>query len=138
MKSNLKEIERRFVDEIDNWLLTEDEDAKEDMQYSAQELVMSGKYKAQTIRALYEKICGHELSLANTMRHASQIERVKSLYKKGSKIKLVKMEKDPRPLADGSIGTVDHVDDIGTIHCTWEDGRMLGVVVGVDEFEIAG
>ena len=36
----------------------------------------------------------------------------------------------------GSIGEVLMVDDIGTIHCRFESGRMLGVVPNVDSFHI--
>ena len=32
----------------------------------------------------------------------------------------------------GSRGTVDHVDDIGTIHINWDCGATLGVAFGAD------
>ena len=31
---------------------------------------------------------------------------------------------------------VDHVDDIGTLHCVFDNGRMLGVLPGVDDFHV--
>ena len=41
---------------------------------------------------------------------------------------------DPyRPdLKEGALGTVLHVDDIGTIHVSWDCGSSLGVVLGED------
>lgn len=133
----LEEIKKRFVDELDNWLLTGDEDAKEDFQYSSQEIVMKSNINGPlSIRQLYEKITGHELSLENTLRHPAQIKRVKDLYKPGTKLKLIEMKNDPRPIEPGTIGTVNQVDDIGTVHCVWPDGRLLGLVIGVDDFEV--
>ena len=54
-------------------------------------------------------------------------------YPKGSRIKLIRME-DPycRDLKPGMLGTVVHVDDIGTIHVAWDCGSTLGVVYGED------
>ena len=43
---------------------------------------------------------------------------------------------DERPVNAGTKGTVKRVDDIGTIHCVFEDGRVLGVVPGIDKFYI--
>ena len=48
-------------------------------------------------------------------------------------VKLICMN-DPYSLdlKAGAIGTVAHVDDIGTIHVAWDCGSTLGVVYGVD------
>lgn len=43
---------------------------------------------------------------------------------------------DPQPLTPGLQGTVETVDDIGTIHLRWDDGRSLGLVYGVDRYEL--
>lgn len=63
------------------------------------------------------------------------IEKNKKLYTPGTKIKCLKME-DDYPVEPGTIGEVEFVDDMGTIHVNWNDGRNLGLVVGVDSFEI--
>ena len=42
------------------------------------------------------------------------------------------------PIEEGTKGEVDFVDDIGTIHVSWETGSSLGLVVGTDEFKIIG
>lgn len=55
-------------------------------------------------------------------------------YPKGTLVKLVKMESEPRPLEEGAIGVVESVDDIGTLHVRWNDGRQLGLVYGIDQY----
>ena len=56
-----------------------------------------------------------------------------SSYPRGCRVKLICMN-DPYSLdlKDGAIGTVAHVDDIGTIHVAWDCGSTLGVIYGVD------
>ena len=44
------------------------------------------------------------------------------------------MGDDPRPIPSGTEGTVLHVDDIGTVHCKFDNGRSLGLILGEDEF----
>ena len=39
-------------------------------------------------------------------------------------------------LATGEEGIITSVDDLGTLNIKWENGSTLGLVVGVDEFEI--
>lgn len=61
-------------------------------------------------------------------------ERVKRCYPPGTRILLLSMENDPRPIDDGTRGTVRVVDDIGTLHCSFDNGRCLGIVPGEDSF----
>lgn len=42
---------------------------------------------------------------------------------------------DPQPLETGLLGTVDSVDDIGTLHMKWDNGRTLGLTEG-DRYEM--
>ena len=53
-------------------------------------------------------------------------------YYSGCRVKLICMNDPYRDLKAGSMGTVTHVDDIGTIHVAWDCGSTLGVVYGVD------
>ena len=53
-------------------------------------------------------------------------------YPTGSRVKLIRMNDPYGDLEAGSMGTVMHVDDIGTIHVAWDCGSTLGVVYGVD------
>ena len=63
------------------------------------------------------------------------IEELRKKYPKGTKIKLIKMNDIQAP-PTGTKGTVDYIDDIGTIHMIWETGSTLGLVEGEDEFRI--
>lgn len=66
-----------------------------------------------------------------------EIQRIKENYPQGTKIKLLKdMLEEKYPVKAGTIGIVDHVDDIGTIHMTWENGRSLGLIPNLDSFEV--
>ena len=57
-------------------------------------------------------------------------------YPKGTRIRLIKMNEDPRPLPEGLCGTVDFVDDIAQIHMKWDNGSTLALVPECDEFEV--
>ena len=61
-------------------------------------------------------------------------ERMKKSYPPGTSIMLLKMGDDPRPVEDNTRGTVIAVDDLGTLHCSFDNGRSLGVVPGEDSF----
>ncbi len=63
-----------------------------------------------------------------------QAERYRTMYPKGTRIELTHMGNDPRPIPDGTRGTVEAVDDIGTLHCKFDNGRSLGIVPGEDSF----
>lgn len=67
-----------------------------------------------------------------------EIKYIKEKYVEGTKIELIKMYDLTNPIEEGSKGVVDFVDDIGTIHVSWETGSSLGLVVGTDEFKIIG
>ena len=68
----------------------------------------------------------------NRLTHEELVD-LRSRYPKGSRVELIRMNdpycRDPKP---GMLGTVMHVDDIGTIHVAWDCGSTLGVVYGED------
>jgi len=43
---------------------------------------------------------------------------------------------DPHPIPDGTKGTVDIVDDTGTVHCKFDNGRCFGLIPGEDAFHL--
>ena len=62
------------------------------------------------------------------------VRRMKDTYKPGTRIQLDYMSDDPRPIPPGTKGTVKVVDDIGTVHCNFDNGRSLGLIPGEDSF----
>ncbi len=64
------------------------------------------------------------------------VQLLKEKYPGGTRIVVDQMGDDPRPIASGTAGTVREVDDMGTIHCDFDNGRQLGVIPGEDEFHI--
>lgn len=61
------------------------------------------------------------------------LENLRLHYSPGTRVELVKMD-DPynTELSPGSKGTVISVDDIGTIHISWDCGSSLGIIFGED------
>lgn len=52
----------------------------------------------------------------------------------GKRVKLIKME-DPYAIESGSLGTITSVG-YGVLSVDWDNGRKLGIVDEVDEYEI--
>ena len=63
----------------------------------------------------------------------SVIENLKKEFPVGTRVELVSMNDEYRKLTPGEKGTVNCVDDIGTIHVNWDCGSCLGVAYGEDE-----
>ncbi len=53
----------------------------------------------------------------------------------GDRVRLVEMHADAAPLPPGMLGTVWKIDDLGTVHVTWDNGRELGLVPEIDRYE---
>lgn len=62
-----------------------------------------------------------------------ELAKLRKKYPKGARVELISMN-DPynTKLVPGSKGTVLSVDDIGTIHVSWDCGSCLGVCYGED------
>jgi len=67
------------------------------------------------------------------------VQRIREQYPKGTRVELLRMS-DPynRSLHPGSLGTVDFVDDAGTVFVRWDCGSGLGVIIGEDVVRIIG
>ena len=64
------------------------------------------------------------------------VQYIKEKYPVGTRIVLDHMGEDPHPIPPGTKGTVRIVDDIGTVHCDFDNGRRLGLIHGEDSFHI--
>ena len=65
-----------------------------------------------------------------------KIKEIKQKYPKGTRIMLNSMDDSHHPVPSGTLGTVETVDDIGTIHMKWDNGQSLGLIVGEDSFYV--
>lgn len=68
------------------------------------------------------------------MYNQNLVKRMKEQYLPGTRIRLDYMNDPYAPIAPGMEGKVDFVDDTGTLHCTFDNGRTLGVIPGEDSF----
>jgi hypothetical protein len=57
------------------------------------------------------------------------------MAKKGMRIRMISME-DQNAVDTDLEGTIEGVDDLGTLHVKWDDGRMLGVIPGIDKYDL--
>lgn len=65
----------------------------------------------------------------------AKIKWLKDQYPPGTRVQLDRMgSDDPRPIEPGTYGTVVAVDDMGTIHCNFDNGRSLGICPEADSF----
>lgn len=67
-------------------------------------------------------------------KQRNRAEYLKKAYPSGTRIVLNSMGNDPRPVESGTRGTVAVVDDIGTVHCNFDNSRRLGLIEGEDDF----
>ena len=63
------------------------------------------------------------------------VERLRKQYPQGTCVELVRMNDPYSKLKPGDLGTVDFVDDTGTLFCIWDNGSTLGVVYGIDKIK---
>lgn len=61
-------------------------------------------------------------------------ERYKAEYPSGTRIMLLSMGADIHRVKDNTRGSVIAVDDIGTLHCKFDNGRALGLIPSEDSF----
>ena len=75
---------------------------------------------------------GEDMTELQRLREIAK--RYKEMFKPGTRIQLNYMGDDPRPIPPGTRGTVRIVDDMGTVHCDFDNGRQLGLIPGEDSF----
>jgi len=54
-----------------------------------------------------------------------EVNRLRSLYPNGTRVELIVMAEEPRPVPPGTLGTVMGVEDDGSIEVDWDNGSTL-------------
>ena len=68
-------------------------------------------------------------------RLANKAKVYKEMYPKGTRLELISLDDPYTHIQPGTKGTVKFVDDMGTIHMQWDDGKTLGLIPGEDSFK---
>jgi hypothetical protein len=74
------------------------------------------------------------MDVMNGFMNKGMVEYYKKAYPAGTRIQLDSMADDPNPIPRGTKGSVIFVDDVGTLHCKFDNGRSLGMCPDVDSF----
>jgi hypothetical protein len=56
----------------------------------------------------------------------------------GRRVRLICCDDPHTLLRPGTRGRVTFVDGLGTVHVAWDDGSRLGLIPGVDRWEVDG
>ena len=64
------------------------------------------------------------------------VKFIKEQYPPGTRIRLNSMNDPYAPIAPGAEGIVELVDDAGSIHMKWDNGRTLAIIPGEDSFTV--
>ena len=72
----------------------------------------------------------------NSFISKAALEARRVRYKKGARVELISMTDPYTKLKPGDTGTVDFVDDTGTVFILWDSGSHLGAVFGEDEIRL--
>ncbi len=64
------------------------------------------------------------------------LDLLRKTYPKGTRIELIGMDDPYSKLVAGDKGTVMYVDDMATIHISWDKGSSLGLVYGEDLWKV--
>ena len=67
---------------------------------------------------------------------SEELRALREKYPPGSRITLKHMNDPYHPVAPCMTGTLTNIDDAGTVHVTWDNGRTLGLIFGEDSFHI--
>jgi hypothetical protein len=76
------------------------------------------------------------MNAMNDFPSREEVERMKKMYPVGTRIELMQMQDPHAAIESGMQGTVEHVDDIGTLHMKWDNGRTLGIIPSEDDFRV--
>lgn len=57
-------------------------------------------------------------------------------YPVGTRVKLIEMIDEEYPVEPGTLGTITGINGVDDLTVIWDNGRTLGLIVGVDKFEV--
>jgi hypothetical protein len=69
------------------------------------------------------------------MRQDLTTKTMKEKYPRGTRVELIEMNDPHTKIEPGTQGTVQLVDDTGTVHVKWDNGSRLGLVPGEDKWK---
>ena len=64
----------------------------------------------------------------------NMVKYLREQYPPGTRVRLEEMNDPYAPVTPGTEGEVQMVDDMGTVHCKWQNGSSLGLIPGEDRF----
>ena len=70
-------------------------------------------------------------------RESLKIEAIKKKYPAGTRVRLESMRGE-KQMPEGLEGVVEFVDDAGQLHCAWQNGSSLALIIGEDSFSVIG
>lgn len=94
-------------------------------------ILFSSVYEAAMFAQNLERGAKNEMS----KRTEDYVKRMREKYPTGTVLELDHMDDIQAP-PKGSRMTVTHVDDMGTIHGTWDNGSTIGLVPSCDRFHV--
>lgn len=69
-------------------------------------------------------------------QHPEWVNFMKEQFLPGTRIRLNEMQDPYAPVPPGTEGTLDVIDDQCQFHMTWDNGRTLALIPGVDRFSV--
>ena len=64
------------------------------------------------------------------------LDFLREQYPRGSRIRLTEKSNDPSHSWSGTLGTLECIDELGAFRVQWDNGEILNVVIGEDQFTV--
>jgi hypothetical protein len=70
----------------------------------------------------------------NNFPSRETVESIRRLYPQGTRVEITQLQDPYSKLKAGSRGTVDFVDDAGSLFCSFDNGEHIGFLYGIDGY----